>query len=243
MEPYYTYYCATHKRCIRSSVHTNKKSNEFISLTHIKKDEIVIIPQRKEIAPAQPLPAPPGPPTPIGVRAHDAGVLMLTGEFKDENITPLIHQIIDINLKPKNEQPDHFTLYVNSPGGAVHSMFHLVDTMKQSKIPVYTIAMGLAASCGFTVLMAGQKGHRYVTQNTMLMSHQYSSGTSGKEHELKSSIKRFDLTTGQFLNHYKKCTGKNENYIRKHLLPEGDVWLTPDEAIKHGCADKVIVTY
>ena len=45
------------------------------------------------------------------------------------------------------------------------------------------------------------------------------------------------------LDHYKKCTGKTESYIRKHLLPESDMWLTPEEAIKHGIADKIIKTY
>ena len=36
---------------------------------------------------------------------------------------------------------------------------------------------------------------------------------------------------------------KQRVIFRKNLLPESDMWLTPEEAIKHGIADKIIQTY
>ena len=60
---------------------------------------------------------------------------------------PLVKRIMQWNMLPESEAPDAIKLYINSPGGAVHSAFHLIDMMKQSRIPVHTIAMGLAASC------------------------------------------------------------------------------------------------
>ena len=45
------------------------------------------------------------------------------------------------------------------------------------------------------------------------------------------------------IDHYKKCTGKTESYIRKHLLPETDQWLSPEEVVKHGIADHIVETY
>ena len=45
------------------------------------------------------------------------------------------------------------------------------------------------------------------------------------------------------MDHYKKCTGKSRKYIRKHLFPESDMWLTPEEAVTLGIADKVVETY
>ena len=103
--------------------------------------------------------------------------------------------------------------------------------------------MGLAASCGVLTLMSGVKGHRYITQNTSVMSHQYAWGSKGKEHELYGMVKEFELSSARMIEHYKKCTGKSERYIRKHLLPETDQWLNTEEVIKHGIADKVIQTY
>ena len=115
--------------------------------------------------------------------------------------------------------------------------------MKMSRIPVHTIAMGLAASCGVLTLMAGVKGHRYITQNTSVMSHTYAWGSSGKEGELYAKVKEFEMASGRMLTHYKKCTGKSESYIRKHLLPHTDQWLSPEEVIKHGVADQIVETY
>ena len=101
----------------------------------------------------------------------------------------------------------------------------------------------LAASCGCLTLMAGAKGHRYVTQNTSVMSHQYAWGSGGKEHELYGKIKEFEMSSKRMIDHYKKCTGKSEKYIRTHLLPETDQWLSPEEVVKHGIADKIVTTY
>ena len=78
---------------------------------------------------------------------------------------------MEYNMTPEPQRPEIIHLYINSPGGQVASAFHLIDTIKQSKIPVYTYGMGMIASCGVLLMMSGEKGHRYVTQNTSVMSH------------------------------------------------------------------------
>ena len=198
-----------------------------------------IIPSR--VGPAPMMPVPSNIPAPVGHILRENGILMLTKEFNQENIMPLVVQIMEWNMA--SDKMDHIKLYINSPGGSVHSAFHLIDVMKQSNIPVHTIAMGLAASCGVLTLMAGVKGHRYITQNTSVMSHQYAWGSRGKEHELYGIVKEFELSSKRMIEHYKKCTGKSEKYIRQYLLPETDQWLNPKEVLKHGIADKIIKTY
>ena len=202
----------------------------------------MIIPEPNKSVPTM-VPAPTPPPVPLGTGLRDNGILMLTDKFENDKIMPLVAQILEWNLMPKEKAPKEIKLYINSPGGSVYSAFHLIDVMKQSKIPVSTIAMGLAASCGVLTLMSGVKGKRYITQNTSVMSHQYSFGSAGKEHELYAKVKEFELASKRMVDHYKKCTGKNEKYIRKYLLPETDMWLTSEEVIKHGIADKIIETY
>lgn len=199
----------------------------------------MIIPDK--VGPSPMMPVPSSAPTPVGHILRENGILMLTKEFNQDNIMPLVTQIMEWNMA--SDKMDHIKLYINSPGGSVHSAFHLIDIMKQSNIPVHTIAMGLAASCGVLTLMAGQKGHRYITQNTSVMSHQYAWGSKGKEHELYGMVKEFELSSERMIEHYKKCTRKSEKYIRKYLLPETDQWLSTEEVIKHGIADKVIQTY
>ena len=176
-----------------------------------------------------------------GSYIRESGVLFLTDKFNQENVMPLVAQIIEYNLMPEELCPENITLVINSPGGSVHSAFHLIDAMMMSEIPVNTIGHGLVASCGVLTIMAGK--HRMLTHNTSVMSHQYSWGSQGKEHELHAKIKEFDMAGDRMVNHYKKFTKKSEKYIRKHLLHATDEWLTPEECLKHGLVDEVINTY
>ena len=45
------------------------------------------------------------------------------------------------------------------------------------------------------------------------------------------------------LDHYKKCTGLDEEEIREHLLPPEDRWLSAKEAKKLGICDQVKSVY
>ena len=178
-----------------------------------------------------------------GTVLKENGILFMDKKFDQENCMPLVKMIMEYNLMPPPKRPPVIHLYINSPGGEIASAFHLIDIIKQSEIPVYTYGMGSIASCGVILMMSGEKGHRYLTQNTSIMSHQYSAGSKGKEHELYASVKQYEIVSEKLLEHYKKCTGKKKDYIRKHLLPESDIWMTPEEAVKHGIADMVVETY
>jgi len=176
-----------------------------------------------------------------GSYLRENGILLLVDKFDQEKIMPLVATIYEYNLMPEEVRPQQLTLIINSPGGSVHSAFHLIDAMMMSEIPVVTIGKGLVASCGVLTLMAGDR--RLLTHNTSVMSHQYSWGSRGKEHELQAIVKEFDMASARMIDHYKKCTKKSETYIRKHLLHPTDEWLTPEECKKHGIIDDIIQTY
>ena len=93
------------------------------------------------------------------------------------------------------------------------------------------------------MFMAGTEGQRILTPNTSILSHQYSWGSFGKEHELFAQVKEFDLTTKRLISHYKKCTGLDEDTIREKLLPPQDVWLSAQEAKKLKLCDQVKELY
>ena len=163
-------------------------------------------------------------------------------DVTQESMKPLIDWIIAENFN-RHQKKRELTLGICSPGGDLNACFALVDVMKGSKIPIRTIGMGMIASCGLLMFISGEKGRRILTPNTSILSHQYSWGTYGKEHELFAQVKEYDLTTERIVNHYKKCTGLSEKDIRKYLLPPHDVWLSAKEAKKLGLCDKIQSTY
>lgn len=174
---------------------------------------------------------------------EDNGMYLFMDEFTNSSCEKAIRFIIEKNLLPSSKRPKKLTFIINSPGGDVNSCFALIDTVKSSAIPVHTVGLGLIASCGFNLFISGTKGHRVLTPNTSILSHQFSWGTAGKEHELFAVVKEFNLTKQRIVDHYKKCTGLDEKKIRKHLLPAEDVWLSAEEAVKLGVADAIVTTY
>jgi len=178
------------------------------------------------------------PATELFLRGHH----VFMGDVTQETMKPLIDWIISENFN-KEKKKKELTLGICSPGGDLAACFALVDIMKGSKIPIRTIGMGMIASCGLVIFISGTKGKRILTPNTSILSHQYSWGSFGKEHELFAAVKEFDLTTHRMVAHYKKCTGLSEKDIRKYLLPPQDVWLSAKEAKKLGLCDSITATY
>ena len=72
-------------------------------------------------------------------------------------------------------------MYINSPGGVrISSGLAIYDTMQYIRCPVATTCMGMAASMGSFLLMAGEPGLRVALPNARIMLHQPSGGFSGK---------------------------------------------------------------
>jgi ATP-dependent Clp protease protease subunit len=175
---------------------------------------------------------------PSSSKLVDRGVYFLSGGFTNDSASRIVTWILESNFR-KDRDYDHLTLIINSPGGAVNAAFSIIDTMHGSKLPVHTVGLGMVGSCGLLTFMAGAKGHRTLTPNTSILSHQWSWGNFGKEHELIAVAKEYNLTTRRMLDHYRKCTGLNEETIREKLLPAQDVWLSAEEAKALGLCDNI----
>jgi ATP-dependent Clp protease protease subunit len=178
-----------------------------------------------------------------GQLMNDNSMYYFCDQFSNATTKPVIEFIIEKNLLPNSDRPEEITLIINSPGGDVNSAFALVDVMKGSSIPVKTVGIGLIASAGLVAFMSGARGSRVITPNTSILSHQYSWGSHGKEHELFATIKEFEMTTDRMMKLYKNCTGLTDKVIREILLPPHDVWLSAQDAIKYNIADKIKKLY
>ena len=172
---------------------------------------------------------------------YNKGIYLLMDVITAESCKDAIEFVLKQNAEKKKQKRLQFMIC--SPGGDVPSCFALIDIMKGSKIPIHTIGLGVIASCGLLLFITGEKGKRTLTPNTSILSHQYSWGSYGKEHELFAQVKEFELSTVRMIDHYKKCTGLKEKEIREYLLPPEDKWLSAREAKKLGICDSVKSVY
>ena len=172
---------------------------------------------------------------------YKSGIYLFMGDVTTDSC----REGIEFILKQNTEKRKHkkLQLLMCSNGGEVPACFAMIDIMKGSRIPIHTVGLGVIASCGLLLFITGQKGHRTLTPNTSILSHQYSWGTYGKEHELFAQVKEFELSTKRMIDHYKKCTGLTEKDIRKFLLPPEDVWLSAREAKKLNICDNIRIMY
>ena len=101
-------------------------------------------------------------------------IVMIQGEIDDASMNVAVGELLFLNSQ-NNELPIY--LYINSPGGSVMAGAQLVDCMNFISAPVYTIALGTAASMAGVILSAGEKGHRYCMKSSQILVHAMSGGT------------------------------------------------------------------
>lgn len=139
----------------------------------------------------------------------------------------------------QNEDPKKdIKLYINSPGGSVYDGMAIYDTIQHIKNDVQTVGIGLQASMGAFLLSSGTKGKRFVLPHSKVMIHQPSSGTRGKVSDMEIDLKE-SLAIRKLLNEIlAKNTGQKLSQIEKDV--DRDYWMTAEEAVAYGIADKVI---
>jgi ATP-dependent Clp protease protease subunit len=170
----------------------------------------------------------------------DIGMYVLMGEINAESVKPVIEWILHENFVSKKRRKE-LLLMICSEGGDVQDAFALIDVMRSSLIPVKTVGLGMIASSGLLIFLAGSVGRRVLTPNTSILSHQFSWYNEGKVHELFATMKEFELTQFRMVKHYQECTGLDEDDIRKNLLPPHDVWLTAEDALRLHICDSISI--
>jgi ATP-dependent Clp protease protease subunit len=170
----------------------------------------------------------------------DNGMYVLMGGIDAESVKPIIEWILHENYVNKKRRKE-LLLMICSEGGDVQHAFALIDVMRSSIIPIKTVGLGMIASSGLLIFLAGSQGRRVLTPNTSILSHQFSWYNEGKAHELFATMKEYELTQYRMVNHYKECTGLTEEDIRTNLLPAHDVWLTADDAKRLNICDEISI--
>ena len=168
----------------------------------------------------------------------DHGMMVLMGGIDTDSVKPVIEWILYENFVKKKKLKE-LLLMICSEGGDLEPAFALIDVIKSSRIPVKTVGLGQIASCGLLIFLAGTRGRRILTPNTIVLSHQFSWGSAGKVHELFATVKEFELTQQRMIRHYQETTGLDEETIKQVLLPPQDIYLSAEEALSHNICDAI----
>lgn len=179
---------------------------------------------------------------PMGERAYDIfsrllkeRIIFLGGPIDDDVANLVIAQLLFLQSEdPKKE----ISLYINSPGGYIHSGFAIIDTMNHIKPDVSTICVGMAASMGSMLLAAGAKGKRYILPLAEVMIHQPHGGAEGQASDIEISARHILKQRELLAKMLAKATGQSEKKVATDM--DRDFFMTAEEALAYGIVDKIL---
>ena len=162
-------------------------------------------------------------------------IIVLSEEVNDATASVVIAQLLF--LESQDPEKD-ISFYINSPGGSVTAGMAIYDTMQYIKCDVSTICMGMAASMGALLFSSGAKGKRYILPNAEVMIHQPLGGAQGQATEILIAADHIKRTKDRLNKILADNTGKTVEEIFQDT--ERDNWLTAEQAVEYGLADKII---
>jgi ATP-dependent Clp protease protease subunit len=176
-------------------------------------------------------------------------IVMLNGPVEDNMANLIVAQLL--YLESQNSEKD-INLYINSPGGAVTAGLAIYDTMQFIKPDVRTIVLGQACSMGSFLAQAGAPGKRNVLPQSRTMIHRVSSGTRGtsgsvhiQELQMEDSIRHFEESkkiNKRLTELYVKHNTAGKTYEELFDTMKFDTFLSAEEAVENGFADKVVTS-
>lgn len=141
----------------------------------------------------------------------------------------------------RHNNKDPIYLYINSPGGEVHSGFSIFDCARFIRPPVVTVVTGLAASMGSIITLCAKPEHRFAFPNSKILIHQPSiSGIGGSVSDIEIHAKDLIETKHRIIDLYVRECGRSPEEVTKAL--NRDNWMTPEAAVEWGHIKKIVRT-
>ena len=166
---------------------------------------------------------------------------MVEGQVEDTMASIVCASLLYLNsdLAGEGKGKEPITMYVNSPGGSVLAGLAIYDVMRSIDAKITTIGIGMQASMGSILLVAGDE--RKMTRSSKYMIHQPLSG-NGQSTQLTDIEIGADFTNRlkeDLVDIYVRHTGLNHDYWNTVL--NRDTWLSAEQAKKMGVINDIVV--
>ena len=183
----------------------------------------------------------PGFASPLASAAHlterllDARIVVVGGQIDDALANAVCSQMLVLDALDRRKD---ISVYINSPGGSVDAGFAIYDTMQSLDCDVVTVAMGLAASMGQFLLVAGTPGKRFALRHSQILMHQPLGQMSGVASDILVHADHIAYLRRLMAERIAFHTGQSEERIVADF--DRDRWFTAAEAQAYGMIDAVL---
>lgn len=166
-------------------------------------------------------------------------IIMLDGAIAEHTASLVCSQLLF--LESENSEKDIY-LYINSPGGVITAGMAIYDTMNFIKPNITTIVMGQACSMGSFLAQAGAPGKRWMLPNARHMIHQPSGGARGMASDIEISYKEIMFWKHRLTELYVKHNTAGKTYSQFEHDMDRDTFMSANEALAYGLADKIVTS-
>lgn len=158
-------------------------------------------------------------------------------EFDDDSVDDFTRGM----MKAHQTGQPIIPIIIDSYGGQVYSLLSMIGQIQAARIPVATICIGKAMSCGSVLLSCGAEGHRYMDPNSHVMIHDVSSMNWGKNEELKASAKQTDKLQRQIFHQMARNCGHDKDYFLDiiHEKSHAEWYMGAAESKKHNIINHI----
>lgn len=161
-------------------------------------------------------------------------IVFVSGVVDDDMANTVVAQLLFLEM----ENPDaDISMYINSPGGSVTAGMAIFDTMRYIKPDVRTVCVGLAASMGSFLLMAGENGKRSALPNSEILIHQPLGGAEGQASDVIIHASHLVRTKEKMARLMSDMTGQDYDKIMKDI--DRDYYMSAQEALDYGIIDNI----
>lgn len=169
--------------------------------------------------------------------------LVISDSIQSQSIKEAMVQIMAINeIDDMSEEQigsryirKPIKLFINSGGGSVYDGLALIDVMKQSKTPVYTISVGHSMSMGFWISLYGKK--RYIGEHSTFMYHEVSYGIRDSIEGIRLSLDESDRLQRMIDSRILELTKIKQSKLDDYKRRKTEWYISSKEAISLGLAE------
>ena len=137
------------------------------------------------------------------------------------------------NIPIEDRKP--IKIYIDSNGGCLSDTFTMIDAIKLSKTPVWTICIGAAYSGGFFTFIAGHR--RFAYDHASFLYHEGATATGADAGKFRNYAEFYQKELEQLKEVTLKYTKITPEEYKEHI--KDDWWMTADEALKYGVCDEI----
>lgn len=139
----------------------------------------------------------------------------------------------DHNIPVEERKP--IKIYIDSPGGYLSDTLTMVDAIKLSKTPVWTICLGCAYSGGFFVFISGHK--RIAYPHASFLFHEGSTSNGGTSSQFENYTAFYKKQLAQL----KEIVLDNTNLTEEEYqnIKKDDIWYDVADGVEKGFIDEI----